>query len=161
MRFCRPYRDFNRCSTTWTQDLRPGLLSDAPTGALVEAPGLGALGRDRSVGCSAHESNRPQQTALAYATGGRVAVNPTPTEAQKTAGNYQKAHIRIHGLDISIENPKGSYRTGVHAGKPWRVRMPADYGYIRGTTGADGDHVDCSSGLTISQRRFSSSIRKT
>jgi Inorganic Pyrophosphatase len=21
--------------------------------------------------------------------------------------------------------------------------MPADYGYIRGTTGADGDHVDC------------------
>ena len=73
----------------------------------------------------------------------RVAVNSAPTEAQKTAGNYQKGHTRIHGLDITIENPKGSFRTGVHAGKPWRVRMPADYGYIRGTTGADGDHVDC------------------
>lgn len=28
-------------------------------------------------------------------------------------------------------------------GKPaWEVTMPADYGYVRGTVGADGDHVD-------------------
>jgi hypothetical protein len=92
---------------------------------------------------AARESNRRQKPAPTYATGGRVAVNPTPTEAQKTAGNYQKGHISIHGLDVTIENPKGSFRTGVHNGKPWRFTMPADYGYIRGTTGADGDHVDC------------------
>lgn len=160
---------------------------------------------------------------------------PEPTDAQKEAGNYAKGHVRISGMDVSIENPKGSerrqkasewltasgrYRDGgewsaeyepvqrndgqwmlvrklsdsdgqrteyldadgswvkgtpsriavsgvgqnggadvfpsrqhaVNAAqsqhetssfKPgWQVTMPGHYGYIRGTTGADGDHVD-------------------
>src|SRR5262249_30042795 len=67
-----------------------------------------------------------------------------PTEAQKEAGNYKKHHTRIHGLDISIENKAGSIRSGVGPnGEPWRVKMPAAYGYIKRTEGADGDHVDC------------------
>lgn len=67
-----------------------------------------------------------------------------PTEAQKEAGNYKKDHGRIHGLDIAIENRKGSKRSGTDkGGKPWSVTMPAHYGYIKGTEGADGDHVDC------------------
>lgn len=66
-----------------------------------------------------------------------------PTEAQKAAGNYPKGHIRFNGLDIAIENARGSVRHGVgSSGKPWRVRMPAHYGYAKGTTGADKDHVD-------------------
>lgn len=71
----------------------------------------------------------------AYADGGVVTV---PTEAQKEAGNYKKDHISFQGLPISIENPKGSIRKG----KGWEVRMPYDYGYIKRTEGADGDHVD-------------------
>ena len=68
---------------------------------------------------------------------------PQPTEPQKEAGNYQKGHIKLHGLDISIENPKGSERSGVgEDGKPWKVTMANHYGYIRRTEGADGDHVD-------------------
>lgn len=67
-----------------------------------------------------------------------------PTNGQKDAGNYRKGKIRLHGLDISIENPKGSTRAGVDKdGKRWRVTMPDHYGYIRGTEGSDGDHVDC------------------
>jgi len=51
--------------------------------------------------------------------------------------------MRVHGLDVTIENPKGSFRSGTdHDGKPWRVRLQNHYGYIRGTIGADGDHVD-------------------
>jgi Inorganic Pyrophosphatase len=70
-------------------------------------------------------------------------VDRNPSEAQKEAGNYRKAHIRIHGLDITIENPCGSYRNGVgDDGKPWRCRLPAHYGYIKRTEGSDGDHVD-------------------
>jgi hypothetical protein len=70
-------------------------------------------------------------------------INLSPTEGQKIAGNYKKAHTRIHGLDITIENPAGSYRVGVGSnGRKWRSRLPASYGYIRGTAGADGDHVD-------------------
>lgn len=70
-------------------------------------------------------------------------VNRYPSEPQKRAGNYQKGHVKIHGLDISIENPHGSFREGRDAdGKPWRARLPAHYGYVRKTEGADGDHVD-------------------
>jgi len=74
-----------------------------------------------------------------YASGGRIA----PTEAQKHAGNYRKGHITFHGLPISIETPKGAMREGKEpSGKVWRCTMPADYGYIKRTEGADGDHVD-------------------
>jgi hypothetical protein len=67
-----------------------------------------------------------------------------PSEAQKAAGNYRKGHVNFHGLDISIENPKGSHREGIDpGGKPWKVQLPAHYGYIKRTEGADGDHVDC------------------
>lgn len=68
---------------------------------------------------------------------------PAPTEAQKKAGNYAKDHLKIGGLDVSIENAKGSERTGRGKdGKKWSVTMPAAYGYIKRTTGADGDQVD-------------------
>lgn len=42
-------------------------------------------------------------------------VDTTPTEAQKEAGNYKKGHVSIQGLDVSIENPKGSTRSGTDA----------------------------------------------
>jgi len=75
-----------------------------------------------------------------FNTGGAV---KQPTEAQKQAGNYQKGHISFQGLPISIENPKGSTRSGKGPdGKEWSVKMPYDYGYIKRTQGADGDHVD-------------------
>ena len=65
-----------------------------------------------------------------------VDLNPSP--AQKEAGNYRKAHISFRGLPITIENPRGTIRRG----DGWQVRVPYDYGYIKKTRGADGDHVD-------------------
>lgn len=68
---------------------------------------------------------------------------PEPTEAQKEAGNYKKGKARLHGLDISIENPKGSTRKGKDQdGKEWSSEMKHHYGDIKGTTGADGDSID-------------------
>ncbi len=68
---------------------------------------------------------------------------PEPTEAQKEAGNYKKGKVRLHGLDISIENPKGSTRKGKDQdGKEWSSEMKHHYGDIKGTTGADGDSID-------------------
>ena len=70
-------------------------------------------------------------------------VNTEPTDAQKEAGNYKKGHIKLDGFDISIEQPKGSTRSGRDAsGKEWSVTMQNTYGYIRGTEGVDGDHID-------------------
>ncbi len=66
-----------------------------------------------------------------------------PTDAQKEAGNYKKGHIRIDGYDLTIEQPKGSVRRGTDAsGKQWEQVMRNTYGYIRGTEGVDGDHID-------------------
>lgn len=70
-------------------------------------------------------------------------ANPEPTEAQKESGNYKKGHIKIAGLDIAIENAKGSVRSGVDSdGEAWNSTMKSHYGYIKRTEGADGDAVD-------------------
>lgn len=68
---------------------------------------------------------------------------PIPTPAQIEGGTYAKGHLNLHGLDISIENPKGSVRRGTDAsGKPWETEMQHHYGYIKGSVARDGDHVD-------------------
>lgn len=68
---------------------------------------------------------------------------PEPTQAQIEAGNYKKGHIKVHGLDISIENPKGSERRGTDPnGKEWAHTMSDHYGYIKRTKGADQEHID-------------------
>jgi Inorganic Pyrophosphatase/Type III restriction enzyme, res subunit len=59
-----------------------------------------------------------------------------PSTAQKEAGNYQKGHVTLGGLDVAIENPAGSIRKAGF--KP----LQSHYGYIKGTVGADKDHVD-------------------
>jgi len=77
-----------------------------------------------------------------FAEGGTV--NHAPTDAQKHAGNYAKKHLSFQGLNIAIENEKGSVRTGASpSGKSWRCVVPHAYGYIKNSRGADGDHVDC------------------
>lgn len=71
-------------------------------------------------------------------------TDPSPTPAQAEAENYKTGKVNWRGLTLSIENAKGSTRRKVTPdGKTaWEVKMPADYGRILGTTGADGDHVD-------------------
>lgn len=52
--------------------------------------------------------------------------------------------IRMHGLNLVIENPRGTFREGVDLdGTEWSVEMAHHYGYIKGYEGADGDEVDC------------------
>jgi cell fate (sporulation/competence/biofilm development) regulator YlbF (YheA/YmcA/DUF963 family) len=103
----------------------------------------------------AANKQRAGENARAGSEGGKQAETPVqrsaepqrvsskPTEAQKEAGNYKMEHRRIDGYNVSIENPKGSVRRGKDAdGKAWETEMQNDYGYIRGTEGVDGDHID-------------------
>lgn len=70
-------------------------------------------------------------------------ITEQPTPAQAEAGNYRKRHVRWQGFDISIETEAGQERTGVAPdGTPWSVTMPAPYGEIKRTRGADGDPLD-------------------
>lgn len=68
---------------------------------------------------------------------------PVPTKISKLAFKLQ-GKITFQGLPIAIENKAGSVRKGVDPdGTPWRTKMKLDYGYIKGTEGADGEGVDC------------------
>ena len=116
---------------------------------------LCALRHSRAAGAEhAEQRNRFRKLAYAYAqelpetleqdvAQAAKDTERQPTDDQKEAGNYAKGHVYIQGLDISIENAKGSVRKGTNkSGKEWSVRMPSHYGYIRGTEGKDKDHID-------------------
>jgi hypothetical protein len=71
-----------------------------------------------------------------------IVVNPSNDEVTKA--RKLQGRIDLQGLKISIENRKGSIREGVDpGGYKWKVKMYTPYGYIKGTEGVDGDHVDC------------------
>ena len=61
---------------------------------------------------------------------------PKPTEAQLEAGNFQKGHVSINGLNISIEYPAGVRR------RPGWPALKQHYGYIRLTEDRDGEQID-------------------
>ena len=98
----------------------------------------GAAGKDAQEGPPA----APAPTAAEIDRAARE-TDPDPTDAQKEAENYKTGKIDWQGLTLSIENRKGSERSGTSQdGSTWSVKMPAHYGRILGTIGADGDHVD-------------------
>ena len=87
-------------------------------------------------------SNRDDMVT-ATVLGQSVTVAAEPTEAQKESGSYKKGEAAWNGLSISVENLKGGVRSGTNSeGATWATVMPASYGYIVGSEGADGDEVD-------------------
>ena len=89
------------------------------------------------------QENGPKNSTQSAIESASAEVETSPTEAQKKAGNYKMGHVKVGAFDVTIENPKGSERSGTDAnGKRWSVKMNNTYGYIRGTEGVDGDHID-------------------
>lgn len=115
-------------------------------GAGTSERGRGADGVRPESGVRSSEQSEGSESAggdVDKADKSDVVDGGEPTAAQKEAGNYKKEHRRIDGYRISIENAKGSVRRGTDAsGDSWEVTMQNDYGYIRGTEGVDGDHID-------------------
>ncbi len=109
-------------------------------------PHIEAQADEQGSGVVSEQGNNGSE--VAQTIGEKVAsaeaeVDQNPTEAQKEAGNYRKGHVRIGEFDVTIENPAGSVRSGVDVGgRPWQTTMRNTYGYIRGTEGVDGDHID-------------------
>lgn len=88
------------------------------------------------------EDNPIDQAAHAAATSIQNDL-PEPTQAQIEAGNYKKGHIKVHGLDIAVENPRGSERRGTDPnGKEWAHTMSDHYGYFKRSIGADNENID-------------------
>lgn len=60
---------------------------------------------------------------------------------ERESGDYPKGRVRWHNLTIAIESPKGGTRKA--ADGSWVVHdLPAHYGYIEGTKGADNEEFD-------------------
>lgn len=79
-------------------------------------------------------------------------VNPNPTEAQKEVGNYKMGHLRLFGMPITIETPKGFVRTYKDKnGEDGQITLKNHYGYFTNTSGngKDGDAVDVFIGTYI------------
>ena len=114
----------------------------------IRAEETGTLSDYMKKSRSYDEEKIREAAASAPSLGERIAeaeatVNTEPTEAQKEAGNYRKGHVQVGTFDVTIENPKGSKRSGTDAdGTPWETTMTHTYGYIKGTKGVDGDHID-------------------
>jgi hypothetical protein len=70
--------------------------------------------------------------------------NPSIEKSLTYSGHLLQGRAKVQGMDISIENKKGSVRSGTDPnGHEWSQKMDFSYGYIRGTVGKDKDHVDC------------------
>lgn len=114
-----------------------GNVSDLATEG-TDAPQTTMLSDNKGINNSRKSSELGEKIAKAEAE-----VDVNPTDKQKEAGNYKKGHVQVGTFDITIEQPKGSVRSGVDAnGNKWETTMQNTYGYIRGTEGVDGDHID-------------------
>lgn len=114
-----------------------GNVSDLATEG-TDAPQTTMFSDNKGTNHSRKSSELGEKIAKAEAE-----VDVNPTDKQKEAGNYKKGHVQVGVFDITIEQPKGSVRSGVDAnGNKWETTMQNTYGYIRGTEGVDGDHID-------------------
>ena len=116
--------------------VQPGLTGDPMVDAIIG-------GQQPAVPLLEGPAQQPQGpvalglSAAADRLEAAAAETRRPTEAQAKAGNYRKGKLRVHGMTVTVETPKGKRR------KPEWPKLPAHYGYINRTEGKDGDHVDC------------------
>lgn len=59
-------------------------------------------------------------------------------DARAQDADGQGPEVQVAGLTCVIETPRGYVRHG----KDFEIKLPYDYGYIRGVPGADGDSLD-------------------
>ena len=85
----------------------------------------------------------------------RKNTDKKPSNGEKESGNYKKGKITVNGFKISLENPKGSIRSGVDSnGREWKIKMKNDYGYFLNTVGYDGDNIDVFLGSDIDSKKI-------
>ena len=75
-----------------------------------------------------------------------IAENQTQTDlthTQKKTGQYPKGKVTLKNIPFIIENPKGSFRSGVSPqGVLWKSQLHYTYGYVDNSVGQDGDEID-------------------
>lgn len=100
-------------------------------------------------GLSTHGPFQSREDAVKYAAAlglGKQFVKSRPSgyvvEENSQPATYDNAATKLawhHGIQVVIEMPAGTHRQGYG----FDAIMPADYGYVRRASGADGDELDC------------------
>ena len=127
------------------------VLTD-PAGGIVESSLGTAPGADMLAQWSAAAADLNQAvdfspyTRVGTGTRGEPVVAQQPTDIAAAADlvtGQTLGHVMIGPLNVSIQFPLGSERNGTSdSGEIWSTQMPADYGYIKRSQGADGEQVD-------------------
>lgn len=133
--------ELEQICTTMANKIAPMVLS-----AINTYIGTKGNSKAKSKGTSGGkaDSNEPQAYQLNIAEFEEdlkkeaAAVEKNPSVKQVESGNYKKGHVNWHGIQITIENPAGTIRSG----SGWSIQMKDHYGYIKKTEAVDGDHVD-------------------
>ena len=97
--------------------------------AEVELPPAGTEALELAAKAAQEIGKGEESEAKAAEPGGGATKDSSVTASMK----------KLHDLNVSIENIKGSIRRG----KDWAVKMPAHYGYLSSTNGRDGEEIDC------------------
>jgi hypothetical protein len=134
--------EYNSAEDTWTKHRlkeRYDALSN-----YIRNNGLEELGYDGILGEFEYVAFSPIQIKSATENDGTFGLENHSIKKSLTYSGFPlQGRTKVHGMDISIENKKGSTRSGTDKdGKPWSQKMGWDYGYIRGTVGKDKDHLD-------------------
>jgi hypothetical protein len=113
----------------------------------------GVYGEECAIGTGATwTDNSPTSPSGSRLRLAELLPSRTLCTAESISPELKKAHASgyplqdrttFQGLDISIENRVGSYRVDKQHDPPrWKTLMQCDYGYVKGSCGVDGDHVD-------------------
>lgn len=90
-----------------------------------------------------HETNRNRSTGPSVNRSTLPSVGGMSDTVDSTEP-HKLPKMRMHGLNLAIENPRGSIRRGTRFdGTSWQAQMKHHYGFIKGVMGADGDELDC------------------
>lgn len=110
--------------------------SAAPVAPVAPAAPSPALAAARSASVAALDPEAQETRARVADAATQATVTP-PTHATPT---IEKPRVVIGGIPIAMENAAGSTRSAKQG--DWQVQMPAHYGEIIGSKGADGDPID-------------------
>lgn len=137
-----------------------GQTPGSPADVAKHVLGLAALQRRRSLRAAAtpyavrpvdpaadpyvNDDAKINKITSAEVDNAALAARQPKSRIQAMVGNYPKGHVNFHGMSFSIENARGSVRSGTAKdGTQWTSVLPAAYGYLRRAGPfADGEHLD-------------------
>jgi N12 class adenine-specific DNA methylase len=126
----------------FTEDEIAGWSPEEKEAIIREHEGYGGMTGAEEAGPGTRDQPIDLKSAADVKRAGDL-VNENYSHAQGEANNTQRVHVTWNGMDATLEAGAGGVRKGIAPdGTPYDQHFPTAHGYFKGTTGADGDHLD-------------------